>query len=152
MKLKGDSGNAFELIILRYQFPDVHEDRWDSNWLEVSGKVTTGEQSWRFSDPAVTTFELADLADWLEAVALGDAHDDEFEFTEPNLAFFVVRTPAPTLRVRFAHESAPPWIEAHDERMAGVLVDFPLAETDLALAANDLRNALIEFPMRGGAA
>lgn len=152
MRLKADSGNALELVILRYQFPDVHEDRWDSNWLVVSGKVTMDGQSWRFTDPAVTTFELADLADWLRAIALGANTFAEFEFTEPNLAFFLTKQPVPTLRVRFAHESAPPWLTGHEQRMSGVLVDFPLEEADVTVAAKELRDALNDFPIRGGAA
>jgi hypothetical protein len=152
MRLKSASGDALELIILRYQFPDVHEDRWDSNWLVVSVKVATRDgKSWHFTDPSVTTFELADLADWLRDVALREKADDKFEFTEPNLAFSVTAKPEPTLRVRFAHESAPPWVTEH-ERFAGVFVEFPLSEADVAVAADELRAALNDFPTRGGAA
>jgi hypothetical protein len=152
MKLKTDSGNALELIILRYEFPDVQEDRWDSNWLVISAKITTNGQSWHFSDPAVTTFELVELADWLRAVALRENTFDEFEFTEPNLAFFLVSHPVPTLRVRFAHESAPPWVTDAADRLSGVFVDFPLATADVAVAADELHEALTDFPIRGGAA
>ena len=152
MRLKAASGNALELIIVRYQFPDVHEDRWDSNWLVVSGNVATSEgKSWHFTDPAATTFELADLADWLRDVALRENSYDDFEFTEPNLAFFLSTDPTPTLRVKFAHESAPPWVSEH-QRVAGVFVDFPLSEADVAVAADELRDALNDFPIRGGAA
>jgi hypothetical protein len=55
----------------------------------------------------------------------------------------------PVLRLTFARESAPPWLGADDPR---VTLDFPLAETDVREAAAELRNALIEFPIRGGAA
>jgi hypothetical protein len=152
MRLKANSGNGLELIILRYQFPDVHEDRWDSNWLVLSGKVSTSDgNSWHFTEPAVTTFELADLADWLRDVALRENTFEEFEFTEPNLAFFVANDPVPTLRVRLAHESAPPWA-TDQERLSGVFVDFPLEEADVAVAADELRDALNDFPIRGGAA
>jgi hypothetical protein len=152
MRLKAGSSVAFELIILRYQFPDVHEDRWDSNWLVVLGKVATNDgNSWHFTDPAVTTFELADLADWLRDVAVRENTYNDFEFTEPKLGFFLKTDPQPTLRVKFAHESAPPWVSEH-ERVAGVFVDFPLSEADVAVAADELREALNDFPIRGGAA
>ena len=152
MRLKSQSGDSFELLILRYQFPDVHEDRWDSNWLVLSGKVATRDgQTWHFTEPAATSFELADLVVWLREVALRENSDDQFEFTEPNLAFSVSSTPAATLRVKFSHDSAPPWLTEH-ERFAGVVVDFPLEETDLAVAADELRDALNDFPTRGGAA
>ena len=67
VRLADHSGNEFQLVILSYQHPDVHEDRWDSNWLLVSGTVATAAgQRWKFSAPCVTTFELAELADWLD--------------------------------------------------------------------------------------
>ena len=152
MKLKSDSGNSLELMILHYEFPDVQEDRWDSNWLVVSGKVTANGQSWHFSDPAATTWELGEFADWLRAVARRENTRDQFEFVEPTLAFALASKPVPTLRVRFAHGSAPPWLTDTTERVAGIFVDFPLATTDVAGAADELRNALNDFPIRGGAA
>jgi hypothetical protein len=151
MKLKSDSGNAFELVVLRYEHPDITADRWDANWLVVSGRVTAGEQSWRFVDACVTTFELAELAEWLQAIGNGRA-PREYSFAEPNLAFSYVDGNGPLLRVRFAHESAPPWLTEPDARVRGLAVDFAATDSDTASAVTELRNALIEFPIRGGAA
>lgn len=39
MRLKGEDGTSFELKIEGYQFPEIQDDRWDSNWLVVSGRV-----------------------------------------------------------------------------------------------------------------
>jgi hypothetical protein len=152
MRLTADSGNAFELLILRYEFPDITEDRWDSNWLVVSGKVTIGDKTWHFIEPCVTTFELADLADWLET--LGDGAEDlaDCSFTEPNLAFLYSRKPFPVLRVRFTRESAPPWLKGPEQRAVGVTVSFPLTDGVAQEVAAEIRNALIEYPIRGGAA
>ena len=70
MRLADHSGNEFQLVILGYQHPDVHEDRWDSNWLVVSGTVATAAgRKWQFSAPCVTTFELEELADWLDELS-----------------------------------------------------------------------------------
>ena len=146
MRLRAASGNSFELLVLRYEFPDVTEDRWDANWLVVSGKITTAENGWRFVHPCVTTFELADLAEWLETLG---SDGDQYAFTEPNLLFTYSTEPAPVLRVRFAHESAPPWVQGEPPDLT---LDFPLDETDVRAAASDLRDALIEYPIRGGAA
>jgi hypothetical protein len=152
MKLLTGSGIAFELVVLRYEYPDITEDRWDSNWLVVSGKVTTPNESWRFVDACVTTFELADLADWLDSLNNGTPHSAACTFAEPNLEFWYSTLPERLLRIRFAHESAPPSLTESKERAAGVSLEFPLGEIDAEGAVADLRNVLIEFPIRGGAA
>jgi hypothetical protein len=151
MKLMSAAGRALELVILQYEHPDVTEDRWESNWLVLSGQVSDGDRSWRFSEPCVTTFELADLADWLEDVASGRQEADSFGFAEPNLEFECASSPAPVLRLRFRDGSAPDWLEPA-ARHRGVSVELPLQEVDLRAAAADLRNALIDYPIRGGAA
>jgi hypothetical protein len=56
------------------------------------------------------------------------------------------------LRVRFAHESAPPWLKGPEQRAAGVSLDFPLTDGLAREVAAEIRNALIEYPIRGGAA
>ena len=150
MKLKSDSGNAFELVVLGYEHPDITEDRWDSNWLVVSGKVTAGDQTWRFVEPCVTTFELRGLAEWLERLGWHDAPD--CTFTEPNLAFSYSPRPDPLIRVRFAHESAPPWLREERERAAGMTLEFPTSKQQAVDLAEEMRNALIDYPERGGAA
>jgi hypothetical protein len=150
MKLKSDAGNSFELAVLGYEHPDITEDRWDSNWLVVSGKVTAGDQSWRFVEPCVTTFELAELAEWLEDLGWRDAPD--CAFTEPNLLFQYSPRPEPVVRIRFAHESAPPWMTQDPERIAGLTLDFPMSKQQAADLAAEVRNALVEYPERGGAA
>ena len=152
MRLKAASGNTFELLILRYEFPDITEDRWDSNWLVVSGKVATADNTWGFIEPCVTTFELADFAEWLEELGRDGEDVAECAFTEPNLEFFYSSTPCPVLRVRFAHESAPPWLKETSQRAAGMTLDFPISHAIARDAAAELRNALIEYPIRGGAA
>ena len=37
-----DGAKAFDLTIVRYQFPELENDEWDSNWLVISGHVVTG--------------------------------------------------------------------------------------------------------------
>jgi hypothetical protein len=150
MRLDVGNGNSFELAALRYEYPDITEDRWDSNWLVVSGRVTRGEDTWRFVDPCVTTFELAELADWLDHLSWHDAPD--FEFTEPSLVFSYSVRPAPRLRVRFAHECAPPWLKTHQDRIEGLTLEFPVSGRDAADLATSVRSILSDFPIRGGAA
>jgi hypothetical protein len=152
MKLRTESGEAFELGVVGYEHADITEGLWESNWLVVSGMVRTGEDSWRFVHPSVTTFELAELADWLETVGTAAMQSTTCEFAEPNLRFSFSASPRPVLRIRFAHESAPPRIKDTDAKVDGVVMEMPLAEVDAPAAAADLRKALADYPIRGGAA
>jgi len=150
--LKDRSGNEFQLVIVSYQHPDVHEDRWDSNWLTVSGAVATAAgQKWKFSAPCVTTFELADLADWLDELSADGRAPAEFAFTEPHVRFAYVPWPKRTLQLTLAGEGAPQELSAH-EKEAGVMLEFPLPPADATALAAEIRAALADFPVRGGAA
>jgi hypothetical protein len=145
------SGDEFQLVIVRYQFPDVHEDRWDSNWLVVNGTVAAGGETWIFTEPCVTTFELADLADWLDGLAANGGQPSAFEFTEPNLKFAYVPWPRRAVQLTLAHESAPESL-TDDQRRAGVTLEFPLSAQQTATFAAEIRQALTDYPIRGGAA
>ena len=148
MRITSASGDEFLLVIVRYQSPDVHEDRWDSNWLIVNGTVAAAGEKWVFTEPCVTTFELAELADWLDELA---SEPSAFEFTEPNLKFTYVPRPRPAVQVTLAHESAPASL-SEVERRIGVTVEFPLSVQQTATLAAEIRQALHEYPVRGGAA
>ena len=151
MRITSASGDEFLLVIVRYQFPDVHEDRWDSNWLIVNGTVAAAGEKWVFTEPCVTTFELADLADWLDELAANGSEPSAFEFTEPNLKFTYVPRPRPAVQLTLAHESAPASL-SDVERRNGVTVEFPLSVQQTATFAAEIRQALHEYPIRGGAA
>jgi hypothetical protein len=72
--LRGDDGVEVELRIAGYQFPDAEVDPvgrgWDANWLVIAGRVRTAPgEEWTFRDPGLTTWEVAEVADWLEQAA-----------------------------------------------------------------------------------
>ena len=152
MRLKHSSGDEFQFVILSYQHPDVHEDRWDSNWLNVSGTVATAAGlKWKFSAPFVTTFELRDLADWLDELSTDNRSPAEFEFAEPHVRFAYLPWPRPTLQLTLSGPGAPP-AASDQERETGVMLEFPLSGPDASDLARQIRDALSEFPIRGGAA
>ena len=150
MRITSAAGDEFQLVIVRYQFPDVHEDRWESNWLIVNGTVAAAGEKWVFTEPCVTTFELADLADWLDELVPNGAEPSAFEFTEPNLKFTYVPSRR-AVQLTLAHESAPTSM-SELERRAGVTVEFPLSVQQTESFAAEIRQALHEYPIRGGAA
>jgi hypothetical protein len=152
VRLADHSGNEFQLVILGYQHPDVGEDRWDSNWLLVSGTVATAAgQKWQFSAPCVTTFELEELAEWLDELSADERAPGQFDFTEPHVRFAYVPWPKRTLQLTLSGESAPPETSLHGGE-ATVTLDFALSEADASDLAEQIRDALADFPPRGGAA
>ncbi len=56
-----------------YQFPDLPgggSRDWDANWVVVDGTVhTETRESWRFTEPCLTTWEASKLEAWLHRVA-----------------------------------------------------------------------------------
>ena len=148
MRLKGEDGTSFELKIEGYQFPEIQDDRWDSNWLVVSGRVAHPRGNWSFRHACLTTFELEQLARWFDTVAVGKPKSAEGYFTEPNLEFRYVKGPA-AVDVRLGHECAPPRLASRDARLEGVVLRFPLTQNDPKEAARSLREYIKKFPPRG---
>jgi hypothetical protein len=135
----------FDLRFAGYQFPGDATSEYDSNWLVVEGVVRHPRGDWRFRDPCLLTYEVARLADWLEAVGAGTEPESWCGFIEPNLSFEVAgKDLERVLRVSFAIEARPRWATADEE----VAVEFPLATLDLGPAVATLRAQLREFPQR----
>jgi hypothetical protein len=145
MRLDNDQGGTMELAIDGYQFPKSC-GYWDANWLVVRGTVVHPHGSWTFRDPCLTTFELEQLAEWFEGVADRKVDADSGYFTEPNLHFEFAAAPVPGVRVRFAYESAPPWLKEREERFDGAAILFPLELNDPSAAARSLRALLAGVP------
>lgn len=145
-----DGTKTFELEILRYQFPEIEHDAWDSNWLVMFGNVISNERSWNFTDPCLLTIEAHELANWLAELASGQPAPKTIDFTEPNLSFKAIGSDARSvvLRVYFAFESRPSKAVAESDDFFEV---FRISRDDLAIAARDLCRSLRRYPIRAGA-
>ena len=98
MILQSRDFSAFELRVAGYQFPDIESDEFDANWLVVEGLVAPAdERAWKFRDPALLTWEVEGLCNWLEAVASGQDVKESADFTEPNLRFEVAERDQDTI-------------------------------------------------------
>ena len=132
------------ITVERYEFPEITNDEWDSNWLIITGHAVLDGKSWSFRHPCLTTFELERLANWLDHVFLGKAENAYCGFTEPNLDF--ERLSELEVRIAFSLEALPPWCK-RDGDFGEIGFNIPINDR-LAVAANSLRALLNRFPIR----
>ncbi|GAA5514834.1 hypothetical protein Dcar01_03595 [Deinococcus carri] len=165
MRLKGWK-LTFELDLVGYQFPKSENEA--SDWLKIRLVLVHGGERWEKVDPALLTFEVQWLTEWLHQVA---AQAEVFRtwrsgrltsrifFTEPNLSLEALSGSlggeALTLRVYLAAEFLPPFVKELDAMKldndpAEAWLDFPADAADLQQAAAALTEALTLFPVRAG--
>jgi len=85
------NGQFVELKITGYQFPEILDDDWDSNWLMVYINVKSTKKNWNTTDPAITTFELRSLIKWFKSISENKiVKYKEMNFTEPNISFILL--------------------------------------------------------------
>ena len=142
---------TLSLDVRGYPFPGSASDGWDSEWLQIAGSAGCEQGRWRFSDPCLTTFELAHLASWLrEAPASGPKR--ELEFTEPCLRFeHVERADGDILVVRLAQEASPPWATEAQRFGEGVALEFPFSVLDFKTMSAAVAEMCGKFPQRARA-
>ena len=148
MRLIGQEGDEFRLQVVGYEFPEITEDEWDSEWLIVAGEVSCARGRWSFRDPCLLTFELEALATWLADLRVGGARP-ELDFIEPNLRFkYLERFERGAVSVAFSEEASPPWAKDDERYGDGYALTFPLSLNDLAVASAALQGMLLTWPTR----
>jgi hypothetical protein len=149
MQLAAPDGQSIELVITGYQFPDRQTEEYDSNWLQIEGRVQHPNGGWTFRDPCLLTYEVASLADWLDRVGSGSDAKSSIGFLEPNLSLeLLTSSPHLSIRVYFHLESRPPWAPRGHVDDDDVWVEIPVAELDFRRASQSLRDQLRRFPQR----
>ena len=150
MRLVGDNGDVVELTVAGYQFPKIHDERWDSNWLEIRTVATVGGQSWATHEPCLLTFEVEMLADWLEALGDGRRVESELDFMEPNLAFECEGVDKGVVRLCawFECEARPAWNTNDTGGARDLAARVGGSGEHLIAAAGDLRVQLARYPTR----
>jgi hypothetical protein len=88
MKFTCEDEQFIELKILGYEFPEITNDEWDSNWLNIFINAKSNDKHWKASHPSITTFEFNELINWFENISNNKSVKNKIiEFTEPNLSF-----------------------------------------------------------------
>lgn len=144
----GANDASLSIEVRGYQFPDAPMGGWDSEWLQVHGSAECPQGRWRFSDPCLTTFELAHLATWLRGVPTGGLVR-EMEFVEPCLRFeHVERSDGDVLIVRLSQEASPPWATESQRYGDGVALEFPFSALDFETMASAVSEMCGKYPQR----
>ena len=151
MRLKGPDGNAFSLKVAGYQFPEITDDVYDSNWLLVDVAVTVGGRTRQARQPCLDTHELAELIAWAEALSAGEETDDELYFCEPNLRFDLRKREGDRVRLRvlFDMENRPKKGSASVSSGPYLRADLECTPEELRGWAEDLQAQFSRFPPRG---
>lgn len=100
MKLSGKNGDMFELTLIGYQFPHSSTNDWDANWFMVRTRAAIAGREWSSDDPAMLTWEVEQLANWLESLSSNHGVDAQLDFIEPNLSFQWVDRSTETTRLQ----------------------------------------------------
>ncbi len=154
MLLKSDDEWEFQLQILGYEYPEIVDSEYDSNWLMISLRGRAPGGSWQATDPCLLTWEVVELAAWLGALAdpTAEAITDTLEFSEPTLSFELAGKPGEmvTLRVNFGLDVRPTWAPGHAARIES-WIELQLTSYDLQTAATSLLSQLSKFPPRANA-
>jgi hypothetical protein len=135
------------MFLIGYQFPELEDVAYDSNWLNVKIVVSQGRGKWSAVDPALLTYEVESLADWLKELSAGKYDKRDLWFTEPCISFHLLPCEGEPdrLAIEFSHEFRPPWAKDLDEEHQ---ITFPLASIDLIKAAQQLEDQLHQYPQR----
>jgi hypothetical protein len=168
VRLTSSDGASLDLRPTRYQFEEAlrpsrnWDEEWDPNWLIIHGEVRTAlGAAWSFDDPCLTTWEAAELLDWLRSAAEGritatETPDEDspgmLTFVEPNLGFSVAGQDDSHVAVR-AHLSAEavtnrPSAIPHPWDTYAYSVVLRLTRAELLAAAQDWQDDLTPFPRR----
>lgn len=141
---------SFQLTIVDYQFPELADADYDSNWLNIRIDATIPSGSWTATDPSLLTYEVAQLADWLEMIANDTPTAKVQDFIEPNLSFEIVQNSFnnQVLRVYFELEMRPFWAETNTTGAKPIWAEFALLDLNLTEAARELRAQLQHYPQR----
>ena len=148
MELTIDNNCSFGMSLTGYQFPELSDVEHDSNWLNVRIEVKHPRGKWSAVDPALLTYEVQWLIDWLRSVSAGGHDKRHLWFTEPCLSFHLspTETEPDKLVVEFSHEFRPPWATEDLDEQPNIV--FQLKSIDLIDAAQSLEDQLRRYPQR----
>ena len=152
MRLSRSDQCFFDLKLRGYQFPDIVDKQYDSDWLMVEINVRHPFGEWSAVDPSLLTSEIESLIHWFEKIDTGDYSKAHLWFIEPCLEFHVIESEEHpnSIKVVFSHEYRPPWGSKEFVEKEEHHLEFPLTDVDLKEVIASLQEELARFPTRVG--
>ena len=149
MKLINTSGDYLSLSIQGYEFPEIHSCYYDSNWLNIAGKVKLGDKTCTFQNPCLLSFEALRLANWLDRIAKSKESlkiYDAPDFLEPELDFEFIKENR--VRVNFNYGLLPERALSDEDGTDNLFLEFEPDKNMIKLATESLRFQLRSYPIR----
>lgn len=148
MTFKGINNQTVELKITNYQYPEITDGDWDSNWLNIYLKVKSDIGNWQTVDPSLTTWDVKRLINWFDNLSNNIQPEyTDICFLEPNISFELMDSfdsKTKTIRIKFDFESLPQ--SATDDKE--YFVDFIADNYELKSIVVDLQKELEKYPER----
>ena len=147
MIFKGTDNQTLEFRITNYEFPNVTDCEYDSNWLLIYLNVNSKSGKWKTVNPSLLVFEVKDIIDWFADLSLNKTEKKNLTFIEPNLEFDLIKENSnfKTVRIKFDLESRPENADGDKD----YYIDFDMNNSELKNVAEELKLELKPFPNRG---
>ncbi|WP_458626456.1 WapI family immunity protein [Winogradskyella sp. PC D3.3] len=147
MIFNGINNQSVEFRITNYQFPEITNCEYDSNWLLVYLKVKSDCGNWQTVDPSLLVGDLKDIKDWFEKLSNNiETDSDSLVFMEPNLEFELTKKNLEEkhIRIIFDLEFRPQ--SADDDK--DYFVDCIFNNNELKLIVKELEKQVEQYPRR----
>lgn len=148
MTFTGIDSQTVELKIVNYQYPDINDGGWNSNWLNIFLNVKSKIGDWQTIDPSLTTWDVQRLIKWFDNLSSNlQTEYTDICFLEPNISFELLDnfdSEKKTIRIKFDLESRPQ--SATDDKEYSV--DFIADNNELNRIVLELKKELSEYPER----
>jgi len=147
MKFFCENGQFVELKILGYQYPEMLEDNYDRNWLMIYINVKSTDKQWEAASPALLTFEVQALINWLEK--LSDNKVVKYKRKggyEPNISFELSNkfdSKTKVIKIYFDAEFHP--LPQSNRRYC---IKLKANNEELKKYVEELKNELEKYPIR----
>lgn len=144
------------MAVAGYEFPDIHNDPDDANWLiiRVTLQSVFGAWRWQVEDAGALTWELDGCVNWLRQLSENQAVEaEQYGFSEPDISFEVIRGEdgaAIGLAVQLMDEFQPPTKVLVPRENNIVTLRFHTPPEVLREFADSLAAELTAYPQRGG--
>ena len=147
MIFKGINNQTVEFRITNYQFPEITDCEYDSNWLLIYLKVKSDCGSWETVDPSLLTGDIIDIIEWFEKLSNDIETDtDSLVFMEPNLEFELTKKYADKKRIRITFDLESRHPNAKDDEE--FYVDCEYNNAELKQIVSELKKEAELYPER----